>query len=687
MFKFLRKMSPNFTREKSFCIKRMAMGWFLLTVLYPALASAQVTELWVARYHGSVVGSSDAAVAMALDSSGNLYVMGSSQGAGTGMDYATVAYDPKGNQLWAARYNGPANGDDIVNAIAVDSKIGHVYVTGQSRGTGTGSDYATVAYDFQGNQLWVARYNGPVGGPFGGNASIAVDSKTGNVYVAGETTTPASTRPKTTTVAYDSNGNQLWVSYDDQTPVPLYDLTFPQAIAVDSGSGNVYVTGGIIILYPSNTPMARTVAYDHTGTQLWSDDEGNGADSLWGVAIAIGGSGNVLVTAHQSLQSGNPYVTIADDSAGHRLWLSLYFTIAPFSNEPAAIAVDSSTGNVYVTGKSETRSAIRGTSFDYATVAYDSHGNQLWVATYGVTGASSTANAVSVDSNTGSVYVTGQSQGDAATVAYDSKGNQLWAARHSTGSANAIAVDSNTGNVYVTGQGPGSGTGTDFTTIVYSRQDTTPPVTTATASPGPNSNGWNNTNVTVTLNSTDSEPAGSGVKQIQYALTGAQTLDMQAVPASAASVTLSAEGTTTLSYFGTDNAGNAEQSKALTVQIDKTPPVVSGMPASGCTLWPPNNQMVQVATITAADALSGLAPGSFQLTGSSNEPSGPSKPDLVITPNGSGGYAVQLRAARLGSGTGRIYTLQATATDLAGNTTTSTATCSVPRNQSTAVAH
>src|SRR5438552_856108 len=219
---------------------------------------------------------------------------------------------------------------------------------------------------------------------------------------------------------------------------------------------------------------------------------------------------------------------------------------------------------------------------------------------------------------------------------------------------------------------------------VVASQDTTPPVTTATALPGPNTNGWNNTNVTVSLNSTDSESGGSGVKQIQYALTGAQSVDTQTVPASAASVTISAEGMTTLNYFGTDNAGNAEQSKALTVQIDKTPPVVSGMPASGCALWPPNGQMVQVATVTAADALSGVAPGSFQVTGSSSEPSDPNNPDVVLTSNGSGGYVIQLRARRLGSGTGRIYTLQATATDLAGNTITSTATCSVPHGQSTA---
>src|SRR5438876_6289925 len=140
MFKFTRKRSPNFEGGKSFCVKgrasrnrrnfgsewavsaarRMKLGWFLLALLCPAFASAQVSERWVARYHGSVDGSPDRAVAMALDSAGNVYVTGQSQGAGTGLDYATVAYDPKGNQLWAARYNGPANGKDFVTGIAIN---------------------------------------------------------------------------------------------------------------------------------------------------------------------------------------------------------------------------------------------------------------------------------------------------------------------------------------------------------------------------------------------------------------------------------------------------------------------------------------------------------------------------------------------------------------------------------------
>lgn len=214
--------------------------------------------------------------------------------------------------------------------------------------------------------------------------------------------------------------------------------------------------------------------------------------------------------------------------------------------------------------------------------------------------------------------------------------------------------------------------------ITVPSSDTTPPVTTATASPGPNANGWNNTNVRVDLNSTDNEPGGTGVKEIHLSLTGAQT-GTSVVAGSTTTVTISAEGTTTLTYFAIDNAGNQEMPKALTVRVDKTPPVVSGLPAPDCALWPPNHKLVEAATVTVADALSG--PASFDVTGTSNEPPGPGETDIVIEGSGVQPRSVQLRSERLGTGTGRIYTLTATASDLAGNATTATATCIVPHDQ------
>jgi hypothetical protein len=77
--------------------------------------------------------------------------------------------------------------------------------------------------------------------------------------------------------------------------------------------------------------------------------------------------------------------------------------------------------------------------------------------------------------------------------------------------------------------------------------------------------------------------------------------------------------------------------------------------------------------------VSGIA--SLQVTATSSEPSDPHEPDVVVTPDGSGGFVVELRAERLGTGPGRLYTVTATATDLAGNVSTMTGTCVVAHDQ------
>lgn len=208
--------------------------------------------------------------------------------------------------------------------------------------------------------------------------------------------------------------------------------------------------------------------------------------------------------------------------------------------------------------------------------------------------------------------------------------------------------------------------------------DTIPPTTVPAASQPPNAAGWNNTTVTVALTATDNS-GGSGVKQIQYSLGGAQTSGPQVVAGDTASVIISVEGTTTLTYFATDNAGNQETPKTYIVNIDKTPPAISGLPTQSCSLWPPDHRLVRVATINASDALSGLA--GFDVNTTSNEPLDPNAPDIVVTGSGSQPRTVQLRAWRLGQGRGRIYTINATASDMAGNTATVTANCAVPHDQ------
>lgn len=109
--------------------------------------------------------------------------------------------------------------------------------------------------------------------------------------------------------------------------------------------------------------------------------------------------------------------------------------------------------------------------------------------------------------------------------------------------------------------------------------DGTPPVSSAMVGPAPNAAGWNRGPVTIAISAID-EAGGSGVAGITFSASGAQTIASTTVQGPEASVPVAAEGTTTITYHATDNAGNAESDHTLTVQIDETAPVVT-VPANG----------------------------------------------------------------------------------------------------------
>jgi hypothetical protein len=105
------------------------------------------------------------------------------------------------------------------------------------------------------------------------------------------------------------------------------------------------------------------------------------------------------------------------------------------------------------------------------------------------------------------------------------------------------------------------------------------------------------------------------------------------------------------------------------IRIDRTPPALDGLPAAGCRLWPPNHRYVEIADVRATDALSGLA--DLDVDASSSDGG---FLDVIVV----GGHV--LARAELGHrGAERIYTVEATATDEAGNTASDTGTCTVSR--------
>src|SRR5262249_33195736 len=109
--------------------------------------------MWVRHYHGPA-NRYDNASAVAVDSNGNVVVTGISQNSHINFDYYTAKYSAAdGALLWEKRYNGPGNGQDWENAVAVDGG-GNVVVTATS-----GADYYTAKYAAaDGALLWEKRF-------------------------------------------------------------------------------------------------------------------------------------------------------------------------------------------------------------------------------------------------------------------------------------------------------------------------------------------------------------------------------------------------------------------------------------------------------------------------------------------------------------------------------------------------
>jgi hypothetical protein len=133
-------------------------------------------------------------------------------------------------------------------------------------------------------------------------------------------------------------------------------------------------------------------------------------------------------------------------------------------------------------------------------------------------------------------------------------------------------------------------------------------------------------------------------------------------------------GTTTVTLTATDNHGASSQCTATVTVTSTATLTIKSLTARPDVLWPPDGRLVhvRVAGKTAGNC-SAVTCKIVSVT--ANEPI--TAEDAVIT----GRLKVKLRAARLASGTGRVYTITVECTDAAGNVATKTVTVTVPHDQ------
>lgn len=344
---------------------------------------------------------------------------------------------------------GGGSGSDVGNAIAVDA-IGNSYVAGYFTGTAT----------------------------FGTNTLVSAGHT--DIFIA----------------KYASNGALLWVR---RAGGPGYDAA--KGIAVDA-AGNCYVTGAYegVAYFDGSTSLTNTsptsyadlflVKYDPTGNLVWARSAGVSYATDEGTAVAVDGTGNVLVTGRSALATfaGGPVANTGRifmakyNSAGTELWARKAGSYSGGSQDTGTGIAADSAGNVFVAGVFYSPIATFGSSTftnrgfaDVFLAKFDAAGNFLWANQAGGTGEDA-AGGVAAAAD-GSAYLVGSVAGDAtfsdSTVTnlagasedgyvtkYAADGSVMWVQQFGgTGPAAArgVVVDA-AGIIHVTGYFSGSAT-------------------------------------------------------------------------------------------------------------------------------------------------------------------------------------------------------------------------------------
>ena len=356
----------------------MAFSVLELGMIQPA----QAQSLTIEKTWGGTDGLGDLGWGVAVDSSGNIYVLGETGSFGAGQaDVFLLKYGPNGTLLWQKTWGGTK--DDWGWGVAVDSS-GNVYVSGETQSLGTGSsDVFLLKYDSNGTLLWQKTWGGT---QYDFSLGIAVDSS-GNVYVIGGTTSFGAGLSDVLLLKYDPNGTLLWKK---TWGGEKYDKVF--GVAVDP-SGSIYMTGGTES-FGAGLRDVLLLKYGPDGTLIWQKTWG-GENFDIGFDVAVDSSGSIYVTG-QTLSFGAGWIDIFllnYDPVGTLLWQK---TWGGGDQEMGFdVAVDSS-GSIYVTGR-------RG--HDASLLKYGLNGTLLWQKTWGGI-MDDVGGGVAVDSS-GSVYVTG----------------------------------------------------------------------------------------------------------------------------------------------------------------------------------------------------------------------------------------------------------------------------------------
>ena len=245
--------------------------------------------------------------AVKTDSSGNIYIAGSFGNQGY-----IAKFDSSGNIQWA-KHNSPQNVNSYHN-MAIDSSA-NLYTVGTTTNYPGFENILLVKYDSSGNLLW-AKYVATLQGESDNGYGVDVDAS-GNIYVSGSIRVSTFDTGQFSILKLDSNGALLWGKFLGLTTGT--NLDYARGCIVNSSG--VYVAG-YSFSEGSSVPVMVLVKYDTSGTLQWKKklDDGNTSNSKYFFNIVYDRNFNIYVIGY-TVNSGVYSNNIAKfDTSGNLIW-------------------------------------------------------------------------------------------------------------------------------------------------------------------------------------------------------------------------------------------------------------------------------------------------------------------------------------------------------------------------------
>jgi hypothetical protein len=356
--------------------------------------------VWEVTYNGSF-GGDDFGARVAVNSSGEVFVVGSSQTGAVNYDAVVLKYNAAGTLLFAASYGGSANLPDGFVNLYPDNSGGVVCFGGAVNSVAQLTDGIVIRYGATGSQLWASTWNNPNSNLEDAFHNFGVGN--GQLSVVGLTQTGSN--PVTWSLvraSYQLSNGQLLgsvvVGNNQSSFESVSDIFVSQ-------SSEVYVVGYSNVQNQGRN--LRVSKFSNTLAQLWTYSY-NGTSNLNDEAQSISFVSNVLLVSGFTTSASdgkNALYVRLNPATGSAIWIQE----RDFNNGDdvaSVIRVHPNGGEAYVGGNA----LKHGNQDIFLSRIRTSSGSELSTGWYnGVMNLNESVDNMAIDED-GSIFVHGQEE-------------------------------------------------------------------------------------------------------------------------------------------------------------------------------------------------------------------------------------------------------------------------------------